>query len=151
MRMGVWPLALLSGLRIWHCRKLWHSLQMWLGSGVAVAWVVAAAPIWPPGWKLPYAAGTALKWKKNNFIFVSNVNGFHQGCWRDEFTREEGGWSSRPWWEHHLPTPLSPYNPSHQEAFPSSSPRIQLGQAKLFQLCLWGHTATCLSRQASYN
>ena len=31
--------ALLSGLRIWHCRELWSRSQMWLGSGVAVALV----------------------------------------------------------------------------------------------------------------
>ena len=26
-----------SGLRIWHCRELWHRLQTWLRSCVAVA------------------------------------------------------------------------------------------------------------------
>ena len=31
------PLALLSGLRIWHCHELWCGLQMWLGSHNAVA------------------------------------------------------------------------------------------------------------------
>jgi len=30
-------LALLSGLRIWHCHELWYSLQTRLGSRVAVA------------------------------------------------------------------------------------------------------------------
>ena len=29
-------LASLSGLRIWCLCKLWHGLQMWLGSGIAV-------------------------------------------------------------------------------------------------------------------
>ena len=33
MRLQVQSLALLSGLRIWHCCELW---QMRLGSGVAV-------------------------------------------------------------------------------------------------------------------
>ena len=39
---------------------------MWLGSGVAVAVVSAptAAPIPPPAWELPYAAGLAIKRKK---------------------------------------------------------------------------------------
>ena len=37
MRMQVQSLALLSGLRIQHCRKLWYRLQTRLGSGVAVA------------------------------------------------------------------------------------------------------------------
>ena len=30
-------------LRIWHCRELWCRLQMWLGSGVAVAMVWAGS------------------------------------------------------------------------------------------------------------
>ena len=33
----VWSLALLSGLRIWHCLELWCGLQTWLASGIAVA------------------------------------------------------------------------------------------------------------------
>ena len=44
MRSQVQSLAVLSGgLRIWRCRELWCSLQMWLGSCVAVA-VVQAGP-----------------------------------------------------------------------------------------------------------
>ena len=41
MRMWVRTLALLSGLRIWHCHELWCRSQTWLGSHVAV--VVALA------------------------------------------------------------------------------------------------------------
>ena len=37
MRMQVRSLALLSGLRIWHCLELLCSSQMWLRSRVAVA------------------------------------------------------------------------------------------------------------------
>ena len=37
MRMWVWSLVLLSGLRIWHCRELWCRSQTRLGSCVAVA------------------------------------------------------------------------------------------------------------------
>ena len=37
MRTQVCSLASLSGLRIWHCCKLRCRLQMWLGSGVAMA------------------------------------------------------------------------------------------------------------------
>ena len=37
MRLQVQSLALLSGLRIWHCRELWCRLQARLRSGVAVA------------------------------------------------------------------------------------------------------------------
>ena len=39
MRIQVESMALLSGLRIWHCHKRWHKLQMSLGSGVAEAMV----------------------------------------------------------------------------------------------------------------
>ena len=37
IRMWVQSLALLSELKIWHCHELWRRLQMWLGSGIAVA------------------------------------------------------------------------------------------------------------------
>ena len=51
MRMQIRSLALLSGLRTLCCCELWCKL-------------VAAAPIWPLAWQLPYAAGAALKSKK---------------------------------------------------------------------------------------
>ena len=41
MRMRVRLLASLSGLRILHCRKLWHKSQIRLGSDVAMAVVQA--------------------------------------------------------------------------------------------------------------
>ena len=41
MKILVWSLALLSGLRIWHCHKLRHRSQMRLRSGFAVAVVWA--------------------------------------------------------------------------------------------------------------
>ena len=37
MRLQVQSLALLSGLRIWHCCELWCRSQIWLRSRVAVA------------------------------------------------------------------------------------------------------------------
>ena len=37
MRLLVQSLALLSGLRIRHCRQLWYMLQTRLGSDIAVA------------------------------------------------------------------------------------------------------------------
>ena len=43
MRMQVWYLAFLSGLRIQCCRELWCRSQMRLGSGTAVAVAVAVA------------------------------------------------------------------------------------------------------------
>ena len=37
MRMRVWSLFLLDGLRIWHHHELWCRSQTWLRSGMAVA------------------------------------------------------------------------------------------------------------------
>ena len=37
LRLQVQSLALLSELQIWCCHKLWHKLQIWLGSSIAVA------------------------------------------------------------------------------------------------------------------
>jgi len=62
MRTQVLSLALLSGLRIQHCCELWYRLQMWLGSGIAVA--IAVALIQPFAMELPYAMDVALKWPK---------------------------------------------------------------------------------------
>ena len=42
MRLRVRSLASLSWLRIWRCHELWCWSQMWLGSGVAVAVVLAS-------------------------------------------------------------------------------------------------------------
>lgn len=59
-------LALLDGLRIWHCCKVQCRSQIQLESDIAVAvacrlW--AAASIRPPAWELqlPYAMGAAVK------------------------------------------------------------------------------------------
>ena len=53
MTLRVRSLALLSGLRIRHCRELWRSLQMQLRSRVAVALarLVATALIRPLAWE----------------------------------------------------------------------------------------------------
>ena len=56
MRFRVRSLVSLSALRIRHCHEL---LQVWLGSGVAVAvavaglWPAAIAPIRPLAWEPP--------------------------------------------------------------------------------------------------
>ena len=64
MRTQVQYLALLSGLRIWHCRDLWCRSQIRLGSRVAEAVASGTALIGPLDWELPYAMGTAPKRKK---------------------------------------------------------------------------------------
>ena len=48
MKLLVQSLALLSGLRIRHCRELWCRLA-------------ATAPIRPLAWEPPYAKGAALE------------------------------------------------------------------------------------------
>ena len=52
VRMWVWSLALLCGLRIQRCHELWHR-------------PAAAAPIPPLAQELPYATGVTLKTKQN--------------------------------------------------------------------------------------
>ena len=48
MRLRVWSLVSLSGLRIWHCHGLWCRLQIWLQSCVVVA--VAQASSFSSDW-----------------------------------------------------------------------------------------------------
>ena len=63
MRLWVRCLALLNGLRSWHCHKLWCRLQT--GSDLALLWLwcrpAAVALIRPLAWEPPYALGVALK------------------------------------------------------------------------------------------
>ena len=63
MRLWLLSLALLSGLRVWHCCKLRCRLQTW--SDLALLWLwcrlAAVALIGPLPWELPYVSGTALK------------------------------------------------------------------------------------------
>ena len=83
MRLQVRSLALLSGLRIWHCHELWCRSKTWLRSGIAVScgvgcrpgsdpeflWLwrrpAATAPIRPLAWEPPYAAGAAQQMAKD--------------------------------------------------------------------------------------
>ena len=66
VRMQVRSLALLKGLRIQHCCKLWPRSQKWLGSGVAVAVAVACSSSSnsTPSLGLSYAADAAVRRKK---------------------------------------------------------------------------------------
>ena len=48
LRMRVWSLASLGGLRIWCCHELWCSSQMQLGSHIAVA-LVLVQNLWQAG------------------------------------------------------------------------------------------------------
>ena len=61
MRLWVPPLTSLSGLRIWHCRKLWGRLQS--GLNLALLWLrpkpAATALIRPLAWEPPYGEGAA--------------------------------------------------------------------------------------------
>ena len=74
MRLQVRSLASISRLRIWHCCELWCRSQTLLGSCIAVAWCrpAAVAPIGPPAWESPYAAGSALKSQKEKEHLFKN-------------------------------------------------------------------------------
>ena len=65
--MWVRSLALISGLRIRHCRELQWRSQRRLRSCMAVAGgrPAAVAPNQPLAWELPYASSVALKKKEN--------------------------------------------------------------------------------------
>ena len=60
-------LALLGGLRIRCCRKLWCRLKARLGSGVAVA-VSAIAPIQPLAWEIPCHWCSPKKTQKKQYL-----------------------------------------------------------------------------------
>ena len=68
MRLRVWSLVLLIGLRIWRCHELWYRSKMWLGSGVAVALVKAGSNSSDstPGLGTSICHGCGLPKKKKN-------------------------------------------------------------------------------------
>ena len=63
MRMRVQSLTSLSGLRMRHHHKLQRRSRMMLRSG-ALLWLWRRSAAQPPAWELPYAAGAAIKRKK---------------------------------------------------------------------------------------
>ena len=82
MKFWVRSLASLIGLRIWHCHELWCSLQMWLGSGVAV-WLwyrpAVVAPILLLAWEPPYAMDAALKRQKDTHTQKKSISFLYTG------------------------------------------------------------------------
>ena len=72
MRTQLQSLALLSELRIQHCRELWYRSQTQFKSGTLLwPWhrPAAAAPIQPLAQELPYATGAALKKNKEKRMY----------------------------------------------------------------------------------
>ena len=67
MRMPVRYLALLCGLRTWHCHELWCRLQRWLESGVAVA-VTGIGP--SPGTSTRHRCGPKIGHKKEFLLYL---------------------------------------------------------------------------------
>ena len=69
MRLWVWSLASLSGLRIQHYGELWCRVGCRHGLDPELLWLwwrpAAVALIQPLAWELPYASGMALKKQKN--------------------------------------------------------------------------------------
>ena len=134
-------MALLSGLRLWHCRELWCRSQTQLGPLVAVAVAVAkvgscSSELTPsPG--SPYATGAALKrqktkrkkGKKKSLCPLPNPHGsvcFPQmGCCSSLIS---------PW--RPFLTSLSKKNPLHlSPLFPVVSFLIALLSAHMFMSC----------------
>ena len=78
MRLQLWSLASLSGLRIWHCRELWYKLQMQLRSGITVA--VAQAGSYSsdstPSLRtsICHRRGPKKRQKKINSVLFTNLN-----------------------------------------------------------------------------
>ena len=91
MRLQVQSLAVLSGLRIWHCPKLWCRSQY--GSDLMLLWLwpTAIAPTWLLAWELPYATGAALNRKKNKKTKTKNPSvkcGFFLLFWSKNYKRK---------------------------------------------------------------
>ena len=76
MRMWVWSLPLLSGVRIQSCHELQYRSQPQLYLAFLWLWhrLAAAALIWLLAWQLPYAMGVALKRKKKQVEFCRKQN-----------------------------------------------------------------------------
>ena len=76
MKLQVWSLALLSGLRIWNYYELWYRLQTWLRSCVAVAvvWASSCSSDWTLTWEPPHALGAVLKKAKKKIIIIINAS-----------------------------------------------------------------------------
>ena len=68
MRMWIWSLALLRGLRIHRCHELWCRSQTWLRSGidVAVAYAGSCSSDSTPSLGTSMSWGCSLKKKKKN-------------------------------------------------------------------------------------
>jgi len=90
MRLWVRSLALLSGLRIWHCGGLWCRLQMWLRSGMAVAvpvvWAGSCRSNWTPSLGNSICCGSdprkdQKKKKKRNISFQIKVLQKEEHIW----------------------------------------------------------------------
>ena len=88
MRMWVRYLASLSGLRIWHCPKLWCRLRMQLSTALLWLWYrpAFAVPIQLLAWELPYAIGIAIKRKKRKRITINPILGTWSKCTHTPYT-----------------------------------------------------------------
>ena len=80
MRLRVPPLALLSGLRIWHC----CGVSCKRGLDLALLWrwhrPTAILSIRPLAWESPYATGSALKRPKKKKNNNNNYSWFTMFC-----------------------------------------------------------------------
>ena len=72
MRTQVRSLALLSGLRIWHCCELWYRSQTQLRSGVAVAGSYSSD--WTPSLGISICHGCSSKKTKDKKKYLKKLN-----------------------------------------------------------------------------
>ena len=69
VRLRVWSLASLSGLRIQCCSELWFRLQKWLGSDTAVAWASSFSSNLTPSLGTSMCHGCGPKKKKEKALW----------------------------------------------------------------------------------
>ena len=75
MRILVWSLTLLSGLRIQHCHELWCRSQTQIRSDIAMAVAVASSYSSHStlSWELPYSTSVTLKSKNKTKIKMFTI------------------------------------------------------------------------------
>ena len=103
MRMQVWSLTSISGLRIRHCPELWCRSQIWLESCVAVVYASNYRSNWTLAWEPPYTVECGPKKtkrpKKKVLTILRNLlkSVKHSGCLSIEWLEMNQCWPS---WSH---------------------------------------------------
>ena len=125
-RMRVWSLALLNGLRIWHCH------EWWCGSDLVLLWLwyrlTAITPNGPLSWEPPYAIGVALKRERERERERYAVNYYEKNSEVSDTSvpslRPPSGCKTAGWSREHSRKPLSTGALHFQRGPPSPSPLL---------------------------